>query len=218
LVVGVLLALALIGSLGLSVVALCLSSLTRLRFVRVLLLAGLAGVLSLACAGAIAFGDELVSSPYQVRDPDMRVALVGLACFVLAVAAFALAILCARLAHAEENRSTPLRVLSTAVLLLALAWLRAVSVQVGEVEVLTYGGAALVLAIPCWASVFATEAEALGRRARLRVRATRSSRSRARHSCRGADGARCCSACRSRWWSAPCSGSRSTRWAQTQSA
>ncbi|MCE9595261.1 MAG: hypothetical protein K8S98_13825 [Planctomycetes bacterium] len=122
LAIAVILPLSMLVSTTLSFLAVALSTLGKTKIAR----AGLA--MLLACAllpvsgGGIAFATMLVEQSSILRDHDF---LFGLAMFVSALPIFAFfmySIGCARLAHDEENHSTALRILVTAINLVSLGW------------------------------------------------------------------------------------------------
>lgn len=164
LAVGVVLLVAFVGSLALSSIALCLSSLTRVRFARVLLLVALGGILVFGFAMSLATAAFTVEDPTQLQSPDFWVGMLGVLGSVAAIGALGLAVACSRLAHDEENRSSPLRAIFVAVFAAALAWLWFFyEVQV-DPEIITVGIATLLFVSVAAMLFFVTERETLGRR------------------------------------------------------
>ena len=164
-----LLAGALTASASCSAIAMALSSLSRVRSVRVVLLVLLAAVLFVANAFAIGF------SAMYVRNPDALNSLTALlwvgTTFVSIVipGVLALGVAANSLAHAEENASTVPRVLVTSVLLVLAALLIALFVQDPDTDMPQAGGAVLTIGITLCDMFFASEPERLGVRAREQV-------------------------------------------------
>jgi len=168
-------AVVLAGTMILSVVltlfALCLSSLARIRFARIALMAALAVTLVYAAIGSGVFGAFLVSNPHVLQqDPEFTItsrvfltaaALVGGLFFVVA---------CSRLAHPEENRSTGLRIFTALFPLAGLPWMVWVYREVGhDADVVRFAVMQMLLLILMPLIFIVTEEERLGRRVRLSV-------------------------------------------------
>ncbi len=124
LVLAVILGLTAFASLWLTTVSIMFSTLTRNRFLRVIMMVMLGGALVGTIAAASGLGNELMRQPDQITDWQFWLAMPQL----LAVATFggflALFISCNVLSHAEENRSTNVRVLisvGTLLFLIAMA-------------------------------------------------------------------------------------------------
>jgi len=154
---------------ALALFAIALSSLSRSRPMRIVLMAALAVTLVYATAASIFLGIGVIRSPEVLRLPEaLATTIVLLASFVL-VGLLALAVATARFAHEEENRSSGLRAIVLVIALSALACSWSARRMGAPVEVylfLTIAG--LVLSsVPL--IFFATEAEALGRRVRKHV-------------------------------------------------
>lgn len=122
LAIALLIGLSLLASTTLSFIAVALSTLGKTKIVRAGLAMLLAGALLPVSGGAIGFGTLLVQESSVMRDPDFLLALALFATALPLVSLFAFAIGCARLAHEEENRSTPLRILTTAITVVSLGW------------------------------------------------------------------------------------------------
>jgi hypothetical protein len=152
------------GSLLLSCLAVAMSSFSRARFARVLLLVLLAVALIQAGIGSVAWGAQLMFFPGELHDPEMLQAIGAVLTTAVAVAAFFFAAACARLAHPEENRSTGLRVMTLLVLASGLAWATYImGARVDDDAVI--GFSSLAFAGLGVASIFfSTEPERLGRR------------------------------------------------------
>ena len=164
-----LLALSLVASLTSSVLALALSSLTRHRFLRILFMAALAGVLGFGTLLTIAWAIQIIQFPQALQDPDAHAFVTAqfLGIPILGVLAFATA--CSRLAHEEENRSSGLRLLATGCLVAGLVWMAYANRIVLDGDFLSGAGIGLLVAAALGAVVFTTEPEPLGRRTRLLV-------------------------------------------------
>lgn len=109
-------------SLTASSLALCLSSLSQKRVVRVSLTIGLAAMCVWAIMGTIMLVAMLTEEGLDFTDPDFKAVVSMAAVAALAVNGMSLAIGSTRLAHPEENRSTVLRVATFVVVLLLLGW------------------------------------------------------------------------------------------------
>jgi hypothetical protein len=171
LTIGVLLACSLAVCVGLSLIGIALASLARVKALRGMLMAVFGGALVLAWIGSIGAAEEISRSPQDLRDPMGQVAVVFFLTGVLVVGGVFGVIAAARFAHEEENRSSGLRLLSTAVVLLAGAWGAWLHGQFGDEEFAwaTQVAAACVLLL-MWL-FFLTEQDALGRRAQTQVAA-----------------------------------------------
>lgn len=156
-------------SLTLSAVAIALSTFARNRFLRVALMAFLAALLVFATVMSIALAFALVEEPEILREPLAPFAVIGAALSAATVLAFAIAVACGRLAHAEENRSSGLRAIAAGVVVLLIAWSAAFAIEIGQpafvLGPLTF--IPFLLLVPF--AFFATESEKLGRRVRLHV-------------------------------------------------
>lgn len=109
-------------SLALSMVAIALSTLARQRFLRIGMMVALAGALATGFGMAMGGAQELLREPELLRDTDFREGGVGFLLLGAFVTTLLFQIACNQLAHPEENRSTGLRVTTTAALLAGLAW------------------------------------------------------------------------------------------------
>ncbi len=168
------------GALGVSAlastVALCLSTFSRVRFVRAILLAALAGLLSMVVIPAGPMAHEVLRGPFSLMAPRVILITVVLTLQGILLLAFAFLTACNMLAHPEENRSTNMRLLAGAALLVGIGfcwWMTwfvptHLSGKVNRDEVMGMG-MALLVAISVPAIFFVTERESLGRRVALRV-------------------------------------------------
>jgi len=156
-------------SLTLSLFALGVSSLTRIRFLRAVLTILLAVSLVILAGLSIGMAANFTFRPYTLRSTDFP-ATAGVFLTILAgVAAFAHAVACARLAHPEENRSTGARALTATAVLLGLSWLTFFFVRTRGVNRLEGMTILLLFALVVPMLFFVTEPDELGRRVRPRV-------------------------------------------------
>jgi hypothetical protein len=159
-------------SLGLSVVAIFMSTLSRVRFARIVLMGALAVLLGFATFICIGMGVQLISQPNIVHGVDSRAGIATFALVVCVVAAFCFVIACNMISHYQENRSTGLRVLTTAVLVIGIAWIRYMLVTTSSGfprSAVASMGITYVFIIAIPAIFFATERESLGIRVAPRV-------------------------------------------------
>ena len=168
-VAGVVLVTTLIFSAYLSCLTIAASWLTSNKLLRVLLMTFLGGGLLWFTGVAVALGIEMLDHPDNMADDEFWWAWAAIVLHGGAVAAFAFAAACARIAHPEENRSRPLRLLTlvvTAALLVAIYVLMdQTSSPDDEMVVALAAYGSLTLTVPF--AFFLTEPERLGRRVRI---------------------------------------------------
>jgi hypothetical protein len=168
---GVVLVTTLIFSGYLSCLTIAASWLTSNKLLRVLLMTFLGGGLLWFTGIAVALGIEMLDHPDNMADDEFWWAWAAIVLHGGAVAAFAFAAACARIAHPEENRSRPLRLLTlgiTASLLVAIYVLMdKVSHPDDEMVVALAAYGSLALSVPF--AFFLTEPERLGRRVRIEL-------------------------------------------------
>ncbi len=111
LVLAVVLGLTAYASLWFTTVSIMFSTITRNRFLRVLMMVILAGNLVGMISGATAFASELMRRPDQIVDKEFWFFLPQVLAVSTFVGLLAFFISCNLLAHEEENRSTNVRVL-----------------------------------------------------------------------------------------------------------
>ncbi len=162
------LGLTVITSTGLSCLALCLSSLVRHRFARMILMALQAVILVFACGLSITFSFALFEERF-IHIPEFRLAAAFFATAFLMVAAFAFAIAATRFTHPEENRSSSVRVLTSVVVLAGVAWTSYLYSWRPGSEILWSLSITLMIGLTVISIIFCTEPESLGRRVRLQV-------------------------------------------------
>ncbi|MBK7874203.1 MAG: hypothetical protein IPJ77_00350 [Planctomycetes bacterium] len=158
-----------VASASTSAVALALSSLSRLRIVRVVLMALLAAILFGANIGANAFVDDYLRSPSPMDTVEDWQTLILTLSLMGLPGLLALAVASSRLAHAEENASTAPRVLMTGLLVFLLGmavWAHAGSPSRHGPFVM---GLLLLMGVALCDLFFVTERESLSRRVRLLV-------------------------------------------------
>ncbi|TDJ76775.1 MAG: hypothetical protein E2O39_02750 [Planctomycetota bacterium] len=157
-------------STGLTVLAIMLSTLSKARFARVVLLAVLAAVLVGVTSGSIVFTEQLLRFPGDLRDPEAVQAMLVFVVGVAMAASFCYCVACNMLSHAEENRSTGVRVLLTASLLVALGFMTSMMMQFRvDRSALSAMIIALLLGSLLPSMYLVTEPERLGRRVAPRV-------------------------------------------------
>jgi hypothetical protein len=157
-----------LGSVAASTVALALSSLARARFLRVVLLVVLAGVGILGVVGAYAVAHEFVEGGRGIGSGSGADLVLAVLVVVLGAGTVATSIAVSRSAHPEEDRSRPVRVACSLLLVALMAVLTWISSRSGAPWALELYGVLLTLtAVP--ALFFATESERLPRRAVARA-------------------------------------------------
>jgi len=119
---------------------------------------------------AIAFTGQLQRFPVDLRDPDAFQVMLAFVIGVAIAASFCFFVASNMLSHAEENRSTGLRVLLTASLLIALGFIANAMAQfsVDREDVSMMSITVLIVSL-LPAMFFVTEPERLGRRVAPRV-------------------------------------------------
>lgn len=105
-----------------SLFSIALSSLTRARFLRMVIMALLAAALVMATGGTIAMSTFIVRRPGVLQEPEAQMVMAVMASVAAGIGLLATAVACARFAHEEENRSTPLRVVVATLGASALIW------------------------------------------------------------------------------------------------
>lgn len=167
---GIVLAWSFLWSMALSVLSLALSTLSKTRMARMFLMAVLAGALSFAAAMAISMGIGLMHRPNSLFGTEFWMAATAIWSGILFAAAFLFCMASNSLAHAEENRSTNLRVVCSLGLAAGMAWLAYATHRMPNADALTRGCFFLLLvclAVP--SLLFITEPNPLGRRVAFRV-------------------------------------------------
>ncbi len=159
---------SLLLSLILSIFALALSTLSRVRFARVVLMASLSALLVFVTSFSIGAARFLLDDPGMLQVPTFAYSVVSVAVLPLVVAAYSFGIACVMLSHAEENRSSGMRGLTTACLLGVIAWLKFIS-TVSSPEVVAVLAIVTVVLLLVPSIFFVTEAEPLPRRVTPRV-------------------------------------------------
>jgi len=113
---------AVLGSLSTSAIALALSSVSRIRAVRVLLLA----VVAAGCIAAVTamwnLAEDVAFNPWRGSRLDVDV-VVGMYTVIVVLGCLAVLIATERLTHHEENHSTPARLFTTAAIVVCAVWL-----------------------------------------------------------------------------------------------
>jgi hypothetical protein len=128
----------LIGSMAtcvaLSLVGIAASSLASAKVVRVLLMAFFGAFLIAAWIVSFAFAMAITNMPQQLRSASGQTAVVAYLSCAFVVGLLASAVAMARFSHEEENRSTPLRLLCSFVLVAATVWGGVLFAQFHDVE------------------------------------------------------------------------------------
>lgn len=149
---------------ALSLIGIALASLARVRALRGIILALFGAALTGGWGISIAIVTELVQNPHELRSIEGRMAVAVYVTTALLIAGVAAVIAMARFSHEEENRSTPMRVLSLALILagaLWSAWMHSMSAESEFAWALQIAAAHPLLLM--WI-FFVTEPETLGRR------------------------------------------------------
>jgi ABC-type transport system involved in multi-copper enzyme maturation permease subunit len=108
--IGILLAGAVIGSMGLSMIALLIGAMSRVRGTQVVTSVIVILGLALACIGGIALGWAVIQEGSAfVREEGFWIAMAGLMTFYVTTFGLFHSAAAAQIAFASENRSTPLR-------------------------------------------------------------------------------------------------------------
>lgn len=118
----VLVALLYAASIGMSCVAMSLAGLSRTKFWRVILLACLAGVGLLAWIGSFAMIEWTILRGRGITSAAMSDELVATVAVIGVTGILAFAFAATRIAHPEDDRSGPVRIAITALLVVTLAW------------------------------------------------------------------------------------------------
>lgn len=158
----------LITSFALTSLAVCLSSLVRHKFARVMLMAVLAAILIGASVVSIVSATQLLMMRI-FHAPEFRDVALAFFTGALTVAVFSLAYAATRFTHPEENRSTSLRVLTTTVVLIACGWGTYLYHVHRDPEIVGGLGVATLACLTLLSTTFVAEEEKLGRRVRMQV-------------------------------------------------
>ncbi|MSR62520.1 MAG: hypothetical protein EXS08_08750 [Planctomycetes bacterium] len=155
--------------IGLSLVGIALASLARVKAVRGMLMAVFGIALTMAWGASLGMATGITMQPQSLRSSQGQSAFLSYVLIVLVIGGLFGVIAAARFAHEEENRSSGLRVLSTALVLAAGVW--------GAWMHATFGGhefawasqvVAALLLVLLWLFFF-SERDTLGRRASMLV-------------------------------------------------
>jgi len=156
------------ASLSMSAIAMSLAGLTRVRFLRVVLLAVLAGIGFLALLGGYELAEQFVLRGRGLGSSFSADAVLAVTTLVFGPGILAFAFAATRIAHPEDDRSGPVRIACTAILVMTLAGLWGV-VQSGS-GMPTYIVAVVVgVLASIFAVFFVTEPERLPRRCAHRI-------------------------------------------------
>lgn len=147
-----------------TMLAIALSTLTRNRFLRVVLMVGQAGLTAGAIPALMAISVEVMRDPAEIRSTEALLSLGALGVFACVAGGYLFALACNMLAHPEENRSTNVRLVTTVGSLLVLGSLSAVAKYVPDPEFVAAMAAAGISVVSVAGLFFVTERRALGRR------------------------------------------------------
>lgn len=161
---------ALVVSPCASLVAIGLSSLTTSRFLRIVLMAAVAGGLLFLAGGAIGLAATLMRSSFFMPSIGEQALMVGaVATVAVAVALYFGELACSRLAHPEENRTTGPRVVLLLALAATLVWLGFILDSGGGLEALSGATATLQLGLVLPCAMMVLTPQRLGRRVERQV-------------------------------------------------
>lgn len=165
--VGLLVGWILILGSAYSAIGIALASLSRLRVVRGILQAAF---VLLIVFTSIGLNEEVRRELLHSSSREMLMLSIGLLACCLGLGSLGLEVAAARLAHPEENRSTGVRCVVAATLVALFAWLHGLLMTFGyEAEAAGYVSMTIATIGALFAGAFATERDALGRRARIDV-------------------------------------------------
>lgn len=165
----VVLAASMLLSLGLSAVAIALSTSTQSKYLRIVAMAVLAAFLMWVTFVSMFMGTALVSNPGELSDPQFRIGLIAMFTLGLVFLSLPLAQACSRLAHPEENRSTPLRSLTYLLLVCGLGWATYLVSRMPDRDATIGISIFSIICLGVGCMSFLTEPERFGRRARLGI-------------------------------------------------
>lgn len=148
----------------LSCVSVAMSSFSRGRFARVVLMVLLTAILISVSMGTVAWAAQMMFFPGQLHDPEVMQAIGATLSVIIAVAAFFFAATCARLAHPEENRSSGLRITALAIVFCGLAWVTYIMGTKVDDDIVVAIACAAFAFLAVASIFFTTEPERLGRR------------------------------------------------------
>jgi len=157
------------SSLAMCCLAMSLAGLSRVRFWRVILLAALAGIGFLALVGGYQITEQFVLRGRGLGSTYASDEVVVLASLVIVVGTLAASFAATRIAHPEDDRSGPVRITLTSLLVAALAWLAFDPTGAIRSPAVTQVAMVFGVITALFAVFFVTEPERLPRRTVLRV-------------------------------------------------
>lgn len=162
--VAVILVCSMATCIALTLVGIAASSLTPNKVGRVVVMALFGAGLLITWGTCMGFAGVITFSPEELRDPEGQIAVAVYVSAAALIGLLGTAISMARFAHEEENRSTPLRLLATALVTVAVLWSAFMHWQFSSIEIVW--GCQVFAVIACFllALFFQTEPEELGRR------------------------------------------------------
>ncbi len=148
---------------SLTLLGVAAASLSPAKAPRILLMALFGVVLMIAWGMSLSVAGVLIDSPQVLRDPMALTGVGAFICSALVAGAFFAALAVARLSHEEENRSSGMRALSAALVLLAAGWGAWFNGRFGEHQAIFALQLGVVAPLALMWLFFLTEPERLGR-------------------------------------------------------
>ncbi|MEZ6015190.1 MAG: hypothetical protein R3F49_08760 [Planctomycetota bacterium] len=159
-----------VTSFALTLLGVALSTLSKVRFVRVVLMLALGAAMMPFLAGLPSAASQALRDPSDFTSLEALLAMGSSALLILIAGSYAFGIACNMLAHPEENRSTNLRVVTTCGSILALSLVsflaEILSSALDFISAMTIGGLVVVSVVDFF---FLTERRTLGQRVSLHV-------------------------------------------------
>lgn len=157
------------ASLAMSAVAMSFAGLTRVRFWRVVLLAALAGVGFLALLGGFEVAEQFVLRGRGLGSSFSTDEVVITSTLVFGCGSLAFAFAATRIAHPEDDRSGPVRIAGTALLLVTLGFVTMDVIGTGSGMPIYVLAVVVGVLASIFAVFFVTEPERLPRRCAHRI-------------------------------------------------
>ncbi len=161
--IAVLLLTSFVASTTLILFGIALASLSPAKAPRVLLMALFGVALVMSWGSSISFAAFVTFQPHALRDPMALTSVVAFATACLLVGGLLAALAIARLSHDEENRSSGLRVLSVALVLVAALFGQWMALEFGQTELVWGLQLAVLMPLAILWLLFLCEPEPLGR-------------------------------------------------------
>ena len=157
------------ASLGMSCVAMSLAGLSRSRFWRVILLAALAGIGFLAVLAAFGISESFVLRGRGLGSTYASDEVWAAISAILIVGSLTFAFAATRIAHPEDDRSGPVRITLSGLLVSFLAWLYLAPTSIVGVPSILQIVLFMTVLSASFAVFFVTEPERLPRRTATRI-------------------------------------------------